>query len=136
MATNQNADYCHQLGHIFTDAAQQVGKFLYDHSDTLDDADKKILRKHLKSLTDYGNQFLTLSDQLAFSEAEPFLTQLCTESENIKKSLQKINQVNKIVAVSSGLVSVALGILTHNNGAIQNAAQSVFQALGSHSDQD
>jgi len=129
MGTVNDAIFANKLGHFYEDLAQQLGGFLHTHIGQLSKDQVDTLSDSETQLNSYANAFFTLSDTIAFQQSDVYFKGVSDTIDAVNADIQKIADINKIITISAGVISLALAIFSENGGGILSSLQTIAGAV-------
>jgi hypothetical protein len=128
MDTIDNAEFANNLGHFFQTVAQQTGDFLHSNIDTLSRDRIDLLSDEQTRLITYANTFFSLSDAVAFDGSDQYFKAVSAATDQINQNLKTMKDVDKVINITAGIISMASAIVSRNGGGILSSLQSVLKA--------
>jgi hypothetical protein len=128
MDTIDNAVFANNMGHFFQTIAQQAGDFLHSNIDSLTRDRIDLLSDEQTRVITYANTFFSLSDAIAFDGSDPYFTAVSAATDKISQSLKEMKDVDKVINVTAGIISMAAAIVSRNGGGILSSLQTVLNA--------
>ncbi|HEX9512563.1 MAG TPA: hypothetical protein VF939_18855 [Puia sp.] len=129
MGTLNDAIFANRLGHFYQDIAQDLGEFVHTHIGTLSEEDITTLSDGQTQVINYANQFFSLSDKIAFEQSETYFKGVSDAIGTLDNAVKEIHDINRVIAVSAGLITLALAIVSQNGGGILSSVQSIAGAV-------
>jgi hypothetical protein len=129
MGTVEDADFANQLGHFYQTIAEQLADYIDQHDDTISGSDLDTLSDYQTKVTDYANQFFTLSDTIAFTDSDGYFDQISAAKTQITQALNTIAETNKIISIVGGVIVLAGAIVTANGGVIVATLTSLIGTI-------
>ena len=131
MGTVNDAIFANKLGHFYQDIAQDLGEFVHTHIGALSKEDAATLSDGQTQIINYANQFFSLSDKIAFEQSDIYFEGVSDAIDSLDKAVKEIKDINKVITISAGVISLALAILSENGGGIVSSLQSIVGAVKS-----
>ncbi len=136
MGTLEDAQFANQLGHLYQSAAQQIGDYLTNNIDQLTKEEIDTVNSYQTTIINYANTFYSLSDNIAFTGSDVYFNQINDATGQIKDALNHLDNVNKIINISAGIITLAAAVMTGNGPLIVTSIAtivSITKSLGSTS---
>jgi hypothetical protein len=131
MGTADDAGFANAMGHFYEQVAIQLDDFLHDNIKSLQPEQRDFLEEYLEKAIDYANNFYTLSDQIAFAGSAAYFKAVSDATGDINQALTRIKNIDKIITISAGVITLAGAIATKDGGGITSSLQSVMDAIKS-----
>jgi hypothetical protein len=128
MDTIDNAEFANDLGHFFQTVAQETGDYLHSNIDTLSRDRIDLLSDEQTRLITYANTFFSLSDAIAFDGSDPYFKAVSAATDQINQNLKTMKDVDKVINITAGIISMASAIVSRNGGGILSSLQGVLNA--------
>jgi len=129
MGTAADADFANRLGHFYESVAEQIGDYINQHVDTLSSDDVNTLSNSQATISDYANQFFTLSDNIAFADSDNYFGQVTNATAQITQALDTIAETNKIINIAAGVITLAANVLSGNGKGIVSSIASIVGTI-------
>ncbi|HWK06869.1 MAG TPA: hypothetical protein VNS58_24715 [Puia sp.] len=129
MGTVNDAIFANKLGHFYQDIAQDLGDFVHTHIGTLSREDIATLSDGQTRVINYANQFFSLSDKIAFEQSESYFNGVSNAIDSYDKAIKEIHDINRVIIISTGVISLALAIVSQNGGGILSSVQTIAGAV-------
>jgi hypothetical protein len=136
MGTLEDAQFANQLGHLYQSVAQQIGDYLTNNIDHLTKEEIDTVNNYQTTIITYANTFYSLSDNIAFTGSDLYFNQINDATGQIKDALNHLDNINKIINISAGIISLAAAVMTGNGPLIVTSIVSIVsfsKSLGSTS---
>lgn len=122
------AQQASSLANNFLGLAQSIGDFRYDNWTTLSKSDNQKLGALQRSILNYGEDVLALSTVLVMNDVADSLTRVNDITAQIKSTIQKLKNIQKVINVATAIVSFGAAIITKDPQAINTSLDGVFDA--------
>ncbi|HEY2580325.1 MAG TPA: hypothetical protein VGI43_00875 [Mucilaginibacter sp.] len=132
MGTAADATFANQLGHFYESVGDQIANYINQHVDTLSQSDLGSLSDSQTAISNYANQFFTLSDNIAFADSDGYFTQITAATGEITQALNTIAETNKIINIVAGVITLAEAVVTANGGGIVSSLSGLIGAIRTH----
>lgn len=129
MGTTDDAIFANKLGHFYQALAQQLGDFVHKNIGSLSDEKIDALSNDETTLIAYGNTFFSLSDKIAFEQSETYFKGVSDSIDTITVAMKKMNNINKVVGITAGVITLAAAIVTQNGSGIVSSLQAIAGAV-------
>lgn len=114
-----------QLGACCTVAATAIEDYIDKNIGSLPDDKVTSLENQLDQLSAAANQFLELSDRIAFADLATNLQGVQQATASIQQSLKTIATIDKAIAIATAVLELATAILTQSGSALGAAVQTI-----------
>jgi hypothetical protein len=131
MGTKDDAAFANSMGHFYERVALQLDDFMHNNIKSLRQEQRDFLETYLEQAIDYANAFYTLSDKIAFENSAVCFKAVSNATGDINHALEKIKNIDRIIAISAGVITLAGAIAAHDGGGITKSLQSVMDAIKS-----
>jgi hypothetical protein len=131
MGNTEDAIFANTLGHFYQDLAQQIGDFLHTHISSLSGHEIDLLSGDQDRLISYANTFFSLSDKIAFENSAVYFEGISNATDAVNKALKKIDDINKVINIAAGTITLAASILSMNGKGILSSCDSILAAVKS-----
>jgi|SRR5882757_2570897 len=129
MSTPDDAIFANKLGHFYQAIAQQLGDFVHTHIGSLSNEKIDALSNDQTTLITYANTFFSLSDKIAFEQSEIYFKGVSDSIDTINEAIKKMDDINKVIKITAGVITLAAAIVTQNGGGIVSSLQTVAGAI-------
>jgi hypothetical protein len=129
MGTLYDAIFANKLGHFYQNMSQGLGGFVHTHIGTLSKDQIDSLADTQSQFINYANTFFSLSDKIAFEQSETYFKGVSDSIDTINDAVKKMDDINKIITVSAGVLSLALAIVSENGSGIVSSLQTIVTAI-------
>ncbi|MEJ7738811.1 MAG: hypothetical protein WKF97_15405 [Chitinophagaceae bacterium] len=102
------------LARQFLSLGQSINKYRIDNWDNQTSEERKILSDLHWKIINYVDDFTSLSTTLILEDAEGDLENLQTVTTDIKKSVHRIEMVQKVINVAAAVVAVGAAIVARD----------------------
>ena len=133
MDTFDYAQFANQIGGFYQQVAHAMGDYLQNNITTLaaDPGQLRTFCDEQSRIISYANTFYALSDKIAFAEASELYRSVLSATAALNTDIRHIEQVDKWINFSAGVINLASAIVSKNGGGITSSVQSIRDALGS-----
>ncbi|HMH21313.1 MAG TPA: hypothetical protein VK563_06040 [Puia sp.] len=128
MGTTDDAKFANTMGHFYQALAGQIGEFLHTHIKSLSDGQIGILSGDEERLISYANTFFSLSDNIAFENSASYFKGVGDATDAIGAAMKKIDDINKVIGIAAGCITLAAAIVSANGQGIVSSCQSILAA--------
>ena len=129
MGTANDAIFANKLGHFYLTIAQGLGDFLHTHIGTLPQDKVRILSDEQTRVISYANTFFSLSDKIAFEQSDIYFKGVSDAIGTVNDAIRKMEDINKVIIISSGVITLAAAIVTQNGSGIVSSLQTIGAAV-------
>src|SRR5258707_7991765 len=119
------AQFANLIGRFYQTLAMQIGDYLHENIGIITTDQVSILSDDQTRLISYSNTFFALSDAIAFEGADVYFRGVQDATGQITDSLKHIGKVDKAIAISANVLSLAGGIVSKNTAMILAALSSL-----------
>ncbi len=128
MGTVNDAIFANKLGHFYLAFAQGLGDYLHTHIGHLPQDRIRVLSDEQTRIITYANTFFSLSDKIAFEQSDTYFKKVSDSIDAINAAIKKMDDINKVIIISSGVITLAAAIVTQNGGGIVSSLQTIIGA--------
>lgn len=128
MGTANDAVFANKLGHFYLTFAQGLGDYLHTHIGSLPQDRVRVLSDEQTRVITYANTFFSLSDKIAFEQSDIYFKGVSDSIDTINAAIKKMDDINKVIIISSGVITLAAAIVTQNGGGIVSSLQTIIGA--------
>jgi hypothetical protein len=114
-----------QLGALCTNVAQEIGAYIDQNIGNLPDDKVTSLEQQLDQISAAANQFLSLSDQIAFADLATYVQGVQNATAQIQQALKTIANIDKAIAIATAVLELATAIFTQSGSALGAAVQTI-----------
>ena len=132
MGTAEDAIFANQLGHFYESVGDQIADYINQHVDALSQSDLSTLSDSETAISNYANQFFTLSDNIAFADSDGYFSQITAATGQITQALNTIAETNKIINIIANVITLAESVVTANGGGIISSLSALIGAIKTH----
>ena len=131
MGNAEDAVSANTLGHFYQALAEQIGDFLHTNISRLSGHEIDLLSGDQDRLISYANTFFSLSDKIAFENSATYFKGVSNATDAVNAALKKIDDINKVINIAAGSITLAASILSKNGKGILSSCDSILTALKS-----
>lgn len=117
-----------ELARQFLSLGQSVNNYRIENWEKQTTKERKSLSDLHWQITNYVDDFVSLSTTLVLEDAEADLKKLQSVTKDIEKSIRKIETVQKVVNIAAAVVAVAAAIVAKNPKTIAKEMNELFKA--------
>lgn len=125
-----DAAFANKLGHFYQALAQQLGDSIHTNIGSLSDDKIDALSNDQTTLIAYANTFFSLSDKIAFERSATYFKGVSDTIDSINEAIKKMNDIDKVVSITAGVITLAAAIVTENGSGIVSSLQTIAGAVG------
>lgn len=129
MGTVADAMFANALGHSYQQIAQQLGDYLHQNIGKLPKDRADVLMSEQSRVISYANTFYSLSDNIAFADSGKYFDAITRAMSDIDVAIRKIDDVNRVLTITGGVISLAAAVVSQNGSGIVTALQSIGGAI-------
>lgn len=118
-----------ELANNFLALAQTLGDYRYKKNSSLTKSQNQKLREAHKRTLDYSDDLYTLSATLVMNDVETSLSKLNAITKKIKETYKSISSVQKVINISTSVVTLGASIFSLNPQAIVDSLGNLQEAL-------
>jgi len=102
---------------------------VHTHIGSLSNEKIDALSNDQTTLITYANTFFSLSDKIAFEQSEIYFKGVSDSIDTINEAIKKMDDINKVIKITAGVITLAAAIVTQNGGGIVSSLQTVAGAI-------